>query len=245
MPGESSLRAIFFDVGDTLVFDNPSLAQRMSVAFGVLGYSIPDAYVAEGLRKAEEYILPLYVDGHDTDAPAMRRRALELVCAQNGVTAFSDSDWQRYAEAYVEVEFERYVHPEAAELLDFLARQDVHLGIISDWDPGLSTILEQLGIADYFDSMSVSEIVGARKPARALFTHALQQSGVEPAETLHIGDFYELDYLGATGAGMNALLFDWRNRTAASGIRRATTFSEISHRIVSQIMFPQDWGLGG
>ena len=56
--------------------------------------------------------------------------------------------------------------------------------------------------------MVCSGAVGAAKPDRAIFAHALATLGVEASEALHVGDSRVADYDGARGAGIEALFLD-------------------------------------
>lgn len=228
---KEGLDAIFFDVGDTLVFDEPSMSSRIVSALGAIGAKASEAQIQAGLRLAEDYVLPLYVEGIDTESPEIRRQAMEAICRTAEVRMLDDSAWEAFAKAYDGVEFARRVHPEAWPLLEFLSQQDVHLGIISDWDANLPSLLSELGIAEFFQSFSVSELVGAHKPSAALFQHALGYINTAPDRALHIGDFYELDYVGARSVGMRALLFDWRNRVPLPDVTRVASFSELTKSI--------------
>jgi FMN phosphatase YigB (HAD superfamily) len=51
-------------------------------------------------------------------------------------------------------------------------------------------------------------VVGCEKPDRRIFEVALELAGVVPHEALHVGDQPRSDALGATRAGMHALLLD-------------------------------------
>ena len=58
------------------------------------------------------------------------------------------------------------------------------------------------GLAELVDAIVVSEEFGAAKPAAAIFRHALQLVGTDPAHTLFVGDRPEADIGGAQGVGM-------------------------------------------
>ena len=53
-----------------------------------------------------------------------------------------------------------------------------------------------------------SHVVGFEKPDPRIFRHALEISGSPAERTLHIGDMYHADVVGARGAGIHALLLD-------------------------------------
>ena len=98
--------------------------------------------------------------------------------------------------------------PDAVPALDALARAGVALAVVSNWDCSLGEVLEDLGVAHRFAVVSVSALVGARKPDPVIFHHALTRLGVAPARALHCGDRPEFDCLGARNAGLRAVLVD-------------------------------------
>lgn len=50
--------------------------------------------------------------------------------------------------------------------------------------------------------------VKAYKPHRELFAHGLAKNGLKPEEVIHIGDSYQSDVVGATGAKIRPILLD-------------------------------------
>ncbi len=83
-------------------------------------------------------------------------------------------------------------------------------------------IVEVLGrskIADCFQSVTDSGLIGYEKPHPAIFEAALRTIEARPEESLYVGDVYSVDYLGARNIGMQAVLFDvagaYRDRGSA------------------------------
>ena len=64
------------------------------------------------------------------------------------------------------------------------------------------------GLAERFDVIVDSHLVGFKKPDPAIFRHALELLGVEPDEAVFVGDSYVHDALAARAAGMRAVLLD-------------------------------------
>lgn len=54
----------------------------------------------------------------------------------------------------------------------------------------------------------VSGVVGVSKPNPDIFRIVLRGSGVEPEETIHVGDLYDADVKGARNAGIDGILID-------------------------------------
>ncbi len=69
--------------------------------------------------------------------------------------------------------------------------------------------IKNCDIEKYFDSVFISEEVGANKPSIEFFNHVLKETGADPQQSLVIGDDIEVDILGGHNAGMDTL---WINQ---------------------------------
>jgi putative hydrolase of the HAD superfamily len=87
-------------------------------------------------------------------------------------------------------------------------RQKYRIAVISNADGKIENVLSRCGIADCFESITDSGIVGFEKPRAEIFEAALRTMNVPADQSLYVGDVYSLDYIGATNAGMQAILFD-------------------------------------
>jgi putative hydrolase of the HAD superfamily len=87
-------------------------------------------------------------------------------------------------------------------------RQKYRIAVISNADGKIENVLSRCGIADCFESITDSGIVGFEKPRAEIFEAALRTMNVRADQSLYVGDVYSVDYIGATNAGMHAILFD-------------------------------------
>lgn len=227
------IKAIFFDIGDTLVFDDPPLMARLALAAKTTGVSLDEGRLPEAFRAGEVYAVARYVEGVPWDAPASLREAIACVWRALGRPPPDDVTWPLLAHAFAAVPFTRYVHPDALGLLWELRARGFVVGAISDWETTLPALLAELGIMPLLDALAVSEIVGATKPNPRLFQEALRQAGVSPDASLHVGDWYELDVRGAQASGMRALLFDHAGRRPDADCPRAQTFGALSEYLLA------------
>ena len=94
--------------------------------------------------------------------------------------------------------------------LNRLQQMNLKMGIISNWDTPLHAMVEELGLAPYFEVVVAShdQRVRSAKPDAAIFEYALNAVGVSPKETIHVGDSFEADIMGAHAAGIRAILLD-------------------------------------
>ncbi|MEO0541320.1 MAG: HAD-IA family hydrolase [Cyanobacteria bacterium P01_A01_bin.105] len=88
----------------------------------------------------------------------------------------------------------------------------IPLGVISNFDSRLYTVLETLELKSYFDSVTISTEVGAAKPDSRIFTAALQKHGHRAADAWHIGDSQVEDFDGAKAAGIKPILIQRQGR---------------------------------
>ncbi len=82
------------------------------------------------------------------------------------------------------------------------------IAVISNADGKIDRVLSRCGIADCFESITDSGIVGVEKPRAEIFEAALSTMKARADESLYVGDVYSVDFVGARNAGMQAVLFD-------------------------------------
>jgi putative hydrolase of the HAD superfamily len=113
------------------------------------------------------------------------------------------------------------MYPETLGVLKELKSQGYELGIISNFDSRLFTVLRGLGLADFFSTVTISSIAHAAKPSKAIFRVALEKHAAEPQEALHVGDSLRDDVEGARSAGLHAALLqrDGEPTTIPASIR--------------------------
>jgi putative hydrolase of the HAD superfamily len=110
------------------------------------------------------------------------------------------------------------VHDDAGPVLERCRSRGLKLGIISNWDERLRPLLEQIGLAPYFDTIVVSVEIGHHKPELEIFRRAAELLQVPAERILHVGDSMEEDMRGAAEAGFQTVLLD-RNGNEQSAIR--------------------------
>ena len=118
------------------------------------------------------------------------------------------------------------IRPGTRETLQRIGRR-YQIGVISNADGKIADVLGRCDIADCFLTITDSGLVGHEKPHFAIFEAALQALGAAADESLYVGDVYSVDYLGATRAGMQAVLFDVAGAYRASGLSRVESLEEL------------------
>ena len=94
------------------------------------------------------------------------------------------------------------------ELLKYL-RPKYHLHLITNgFEEVQHTKLSGSGMEPYFETLTVSEEVGVKKPNPEIFRYALRKADAIPEESLMIGDEMAVDIDGARAAGIDQLFFN-------------------------------------
>jgi putative hydrolase of the HAD superfamily len=100
------------------------------------------------------------------------------------------------------------LYPETLSVLKQLKEHGFELGIVSNFDSRLFGVLRGLGIAELFDTVTISSLAQAAKPAPRIFQVALEKHAIDPEDAVHIGDSMRDDVLGARRAGLQGILVD-------------------------------------
>jgi HAD superfamily hydrolase (TIGR01549 family) len=80
--------------------------------------------------------------------------------------------------------------------------------VVSNTSPTLRRAFARLGIEPFVDLVIASDEERVEKPDPRLFDIALERSGADAVTTIHCGDLYEIDIVGARAAGLPAVLLD-------------------------------------
>jgi len=222
------ITALFFDVGNTLLFPNREQILRPLHERGV--------FPAEDLlREIERQTKREFDELVKTDSSVdhgfwhiyyshlLERLGMadEKICRELVTRTRISANW-------------RDIRPGTREALLRLAAK-YRLAVISNADGKISEVLARCGIGDCFESVTDSGIVGKEKPDPAIFEAALRSIGVAGEEGLYVGDLYSVDYLGATRVGMQALLFDVVGAYKGNGLRRVESLEQLESQLEEHI----------
>jgi putative hydrolase of the HAD superfamily len=98
--------------------------------------------------------------------------------------------------------------PGTMELLDYL-KPKYHLHLITNgFQEVQHTKLSGSGMEPYFETLTVSEEVGVKKPNPEIFLYALRKANATAEESIVIGDEMAVDIDGARAAGIDQIFFN-------------------------------------
>ena len=99
--------------------------------------------------------------------------------------------------------YHRELRPGVKEMLDGLKARGYHIGVISNNASlyNVFNVLEQYGIRDYMEDVTVSSVTGYRKPHPEIFRISMRQMRCKPENCVYMGDTVSRDIIGAKRAG--------------------------------------------
>lgn len=212
---DSSIRVVYFDAAGTLfhikgsvadvylqyaepygVKPSPELKQAVNAAFGqAFRDAPPPAFAVNKLEELKQCERLWWFD------------IVHAVFYRVGMFEGFDEYFEEVFEAFSGGKHWA-LYPETLSVIGELKSKGYELGIISNFDTRLYSILSALSLREHFDSITISSLARAAKPARQVFEYALSQHVIDPEEALHVGDSVREDWEGARQANLHALLID-------------------------------------
>ena len=229
-----SIQVVFFDAADTLFHVKGSVAEiylQYAVQYGFLHRPDSLSAIKQAFSRAfREAPPPIFVSAE----PAQLKQSERLwwfdivhnVFYRVGMFERFDDFFDRIFEVFEDAGSWR-LFPETLSTLTSLKESGLELGIISNFDSRLFLVMRGLGIADLFDTITISSLAQAAKPSAKIFQLALDQHAVDPEEALHVGDSLRDDVEGAGKAGLHAVLLDRQGRSQSSGVRTIQSLDEL------------------
>ena len=217
----SEIETVFFDVGNTLVSIDFDWVSEELGARGV--EAAPDA-----IRRAEARARPEVSRGIGAREEKETQDAFTfyfgLVLSQlEAATTLGDDGRAALAVELTPVlrgpgktaRLWSWMLPGVREALATMSEAGLRLAVVSNSDGSVESSLVEAGLRDHFHAVLDSHLVGHEKPDPRIFEHALERCGAVPHRTLHVGDLYHADVLGARAAGVHPVLLDpfgdWRD----------------------------------
>lgn len=215
-----SIRTIFFDAGFTLLYPNPSMAEICQNVCKQLNLHLHLDHIEQRVLDVQDYYyrqmrLAPYTWASD-QAIAEYWVGYYMHLLRPFVEEHDEPRLYQMALAINE-EFDKHtswqLFPDVLPTLETLRAQKRYtLGVISDWGMVLGPILRRLNLTRYFDVLVVSAATRHAKPSPTLYESALQRANAIADYTVHIGDSYIHDVLGARTVGITPILLDRKER---------------------------------
>ena len=238
--GKSSIKAVTFDLWETLLFEKDGANLRRTAArcrnlvqvLNKLGVGVSLKQVASAMDETVSALKKVWETNKDVTHLDQIRLVLRHVLKRS--VAINDEWMEELSSAYASPIFEvrPYLNPDALEVLRRFKDQNKLVGLICNTGltPGnaIRRFLEEEGVAKCFDLMVFSDEVGIRKPDPRIFHLVAQRFKTSPHNIAHIGDNLRVDVWGAKNAGFKAMYLSsevGRDRIAESDPKSLVYFS--------------------
>jgi putative hydrolase of the HAD superfamily len=214
-PGDP--QAVFFDVGNTLLFPYPSVSHVCEEILRDAGYVRDLGAIESVMPLVDQYYEDRYRDDDafwtsEEETSGVWVGMYSLLCRRLGIEERAGELAMAVYDAFGSSERWR-AWDDVRPAIERLRDRGVHVGVISNWDRRLPGLLEGLGLTDIVEVVVSSADVGLRKPDPRIFELACERLGVEAARSVHVGDHVYADVLGARTAGLAPILIDRRGDT--------------------------------
>ncbi len=232
------VKAVFFDLDDTLLWDQKSVKEAFVATCKVANekYGVDVDEFEEAVRKEARELYASYETyeftkmiginpfeglwGNFLDDTDDFRKMAEIVpiyrkeAWTRGLKALGIDDEEFGAELAERFPAERrqspFIYDETFTVLDEL-KGKYRLLLLTNGSPDLQNTKLTITseLVPYFDEIVISGAFGRGKPDPTIFEHALERMGLNKDEAIMVGDNLMTDILGASRAGIKSV---WINR---------------------------------
>jgi HAD superfamily hydrolase (TIGR01509 family) len=223
------LQTVFLDAGGVLVFPNWARITRALAARGVL-------VDANALARAEPFAKRKLDQGQTIKATNDAGRGwlyFNLIFEYAGVP-LNPAVEAALAELHAyhqESNLWELVPPGVFPALAALRARGLKLTIVSNANGKLRVLFDRLALAGCVDCLLDSHDEGVEKPDPRFFEIALERSGARRETTIHVGDLYHVDVVGARGAGLRGVLLDEAGLYPDADCPRVRSLAELVEQI--------------
>ncbi len=206
------IKAVFFDLFQTLVQYEPPREELQARALGDFGIQVAPETLLRPLAVADEYIYE-----------EIARSSLSRRSKEEQMAVWVGYESRLLAEAGIEVDkpvilglldkmrgfdMQMVLYDDVLPALTDLKGRGLRLGLISNFDQDITALFDKLGLSSLLEVVVTSQDTGYNKPHPEIFKAALKRAGVDAAEAAYVGDQYRVDVEGANGVGMKGILLD-------------------------------------
>jgi len=225
VPKISEVKAVLFDLGDTLV--NTHTAETWRKILQALDIVISIDSVEEAMM---ESIREFEAEKHSDLSAREFYKELNLLHLKHlGITNQAvteilaeeiNAKWFEFANVQA--------YPDVKETLHQLRKKGLKLGLITGgYEIDIQQILPRAGLEGFFDVCVGADTIGNRKPCPEVFRYALRKLKVRADEAVFVGDSLERDYQAAKKVGMPAVMINREGKPVADDVKSISSLKQI------------------
>jgi len=195
------IKVVFFDAGETLLYRNPSLS---TIATRFLNKNkikvkkkLIDKFISDSAKEMKKIVIKAkHSDSEKWDI--FIRKFLKKIKVKDETIIENVREKLKKGMSFRPFK-------EVFEVFNFLKRNGIKTGIISNAPVELKDILKRTGILEKINYLIISEETGYEKPDKKIFEYALKKAKIIPDECVYVGDNYITDIYGAKKAGIKPI----------------------------------------
>jgi putative hydrolase of the HAD superfamily len=197
---------VFLDAGGVLVFPNWVRISETMRRHGIL-------VAPEALAAAEPHAKRQLDQTRTIQATNDEKRGwlyFNLILERAGITptAASTAALEELHVYHQASNLWEHMPPDVLPSLRAIRDLGLNIAVVSNANGTICAAADRLGIGELVSCVLDSHTEGVEKPDARLFEIALQRSGAKRETTIHVGDIYEVDVVGARAAGIRPVLLD-------------------------------------
>jgi putative hydrolase of the HAD superfamily len=199
------VKAVIFDLDDTLFDHTTSATRALHTWVPELGGTPSDELVAQWFV-IERYNFDEWLAGRTTHLGQRRGRLRDFLPLIGHPVPVEDDELDEVFAGFLAAYRSSWAaFPDARPALEVARSNGWRIGVLTNGHGVQQNAkLAAIGLAELVDVVSTSEGLGFSKPAPEAYHLTCEALGVDPADTLMIGDNLELDVVAARSAGLRA-----------------------------------------
>ncbi len=215
--------AVLFDAAETLFTTRGSVGDIYQAVAENYGSRASAAEIQEAFIRQFRHSGPVTTDNEKQWWKEVVHRVFSDVGMVEDFDRFFDEVYEQFRDSRGWRLF-----PETREVLEAIQRRKLKMGVISNFDSRLYSVMKDLDIRSYFDSVTISSETGYAKPQPEIFEAAIRSIGAPPSRILFAGDSLMDDFQAGQNAGLAAFLLDRSGRYAGmESVHRIQTLRDL------------------
>lgn len=234
-PGKLSVKAVLFDLDETLIDSvqghigaHSAVCRLLGQFLNEKGVQVDEKELLVGISKLDDEMNRKFLyDRDDWWQRLVQEVAPNVSITVDLIQRLTREYWLAYALA-------AKPYPDTLPTLDYLKKKGYLLGLVSDTDklPGMKRYRIEIQPFKYLFNMTLvsGEETKETKPSAEPFLVAAEKLGLKPEDCIFVGDKPFADVAGAKNAGMKSVLVhrrDWNSDVAADYV--ITSLSELEN----------------
>jgi len=224
-----TLQTVFLDAGGVLVYPN---WHRISDALARRGVRVDPEALARAEPHAKRQIdVPQTINA--TNDAGRGWLYFNLIFERAGVplNAQVEDALEELHAYHQETNLWELVPPAVFPALAALRERGLTITVVSNANGKLRVLFDRLQLSGCVDCLLDSHEESVEKPDPRFFELALERSGARKETTIHVGDIYHVDVVGARNAGLRGVLLDEAGLYPDVDCPRVRSLPELVERI--------------